>query len=107
MPELKQLDEELVMQGAPARVSHGGATVNLTRKIALIHALETNDKAKPGQKAMAYDLSVRLGKSNGSITVTPDEAIILKEAILNRWQMPVLGVPLERWLNEASNSPGE
>ncbi len=96
---LKDLDTELRMSdGMPSHVVFGNKKVNLTRKIAIVQALEVYSDTAIGDKFKAYDLGTRFGLANGKISINIDEAGMIKSSIEKAWPQPGVYVPLCRWL---------
>ena len=95
---LTEIDLELHLSGIPVNVQSSGKATHLTRKIAIIQALETHSETEKGDKFKAFDLGMRFDSANGSIAVDADEAVMIKSAIEKAWPQPGIYVPLCRWL---------
>ena len=94
---LTDFNEELCLQqGTPINVLRAGKPVHLTRRLAVMQALEspkqTTDKFK------AFDLGMRFMSANGEVSIDSGESEIIKAAIEEEWPQPGIYVPLCRWL---------
>lgn len=98
---LTDLDEEVCLQKGTPKVESSGKLVKLTRRIAIVHALESHSDTKKGDKFKAFDLGMRFQSANGDIAIDIDEASMLKLAIESGWPQPGVFVPLCRWLEGA------
>lgn len=96
---LKDIDERIcLLGGTPMTVIWDRKKVELTRKLAIIHALETHAETKKGEKFKAFDLGMRFETANGELSIDSSEAEMIKKAIENAWGQPGVYVPLCRWL---------
>lgn len=101
MIELKNLDAELSLSTGPISTASGGKQVILTRKIAVIQALEGYSGAETGDKFKVFDLGIRFEHANGQISITTKESELVRAAVMAGWDQPGLSVPLSRWLEGA------
>lgn len=95
---LEDIDEQVLQSGTPINVVNGGKQVKLTRKIAIIQALESHSSAEKGDKFKAFDLGMRFFKANGQVAIDSDESTMIKSALEEAWPQPGIYVPLCRWL---------
>lgn len=96
---LTDLDEELHLRaGTPVEVLQGGKKAKLTRRLAIIQSLESHSETQKGEKFVAFDLGMRFQSANGDISITADEAVMVKAAIEKGWPQPGIYVPICRWL---------
>lgn len=99
---LKDLDEVIYMQeGTAVSTVSGGKNVELTRKLAVVHALGNYADAVKDDKFKAYDLGMRFTSANGEVSVDADESVMIKLAVEIQWPKPGIYVPLCRWLEGA------
>lgn len=99
---LKDVDEIISMpSGAAINTLSAGEKVKLTRKIAIVLALEEYSDAERGDKFKVFDLGIRFSKANGRVLITPDECDLIELAIEKSWPQPGIYVPLCRWLEGA------
>lgn len=99
---LVDIDKELSLRGGtPVSVLSSEKSVNLTRKIAIVQALEAHSATQKGDKFKAFDLGMRFESANGKISITAEESVMVKSAIEKAWPQPGLYVPLCRWLEGA------
>lgn len=99
---LTDIDEEICLRGGtPVNVLSGKKEVKLTRKIAVIQALESHSATEKGDKFKAFDLGMRFDSANGKISISADESVMVKVAIEKAWPQPGIYVPLCRWLEGA------
>lgn len=96
--ELKDLDAKLSLSTGPINTASGGKPVILTRKIAIIQALEGYSGAETGDKFKVFDLGIRFEHANGQISITPKESELIQAAVMEGWDQPGISVPLSRWL---------
>lgn len=94
---LTDIDELVCLRsGTPIDTISGGKPAPLTRKIAIVQALETHEDA--GDKFKTFDLGIRFSKANGSLAIDADESVLIKAALEKAWPQPGIYVPLCRWL---------
>lgn len=98
---LTDIDEELCLNGTPVDVVSGGKQKHLTRKIAIIQALENHSEIEKGEKFKAFDLGMRFSSANGSLAISAEDAVMIKSAAEKAWPQPGLYVPLCRWIEGA------
>ena len=97
---LTNLDELLCLNnGTPITILSGKKPTELTRKLAIVQALETHSETEKGEKFKAFDLGMRFESANGqSMAIDAEEAVMIKSAIEKAWPQPGVYVPLCRWL---------
>lgn len=99
---LENLEEHVCLnEGTPVNVLSGGNQVKLTRKIAIIQALESYSDAAKGDKFKAFDLGMRFSTANGTVEIDSEESELVKSALEKAWPQPGIFVPLCRWLEGA------
>ncbi len=97
---LTDIDEHVCLNtGTPVNVVSGGKQIQLTRKIAIVQALETHSET--ADKFKAFDLGMRFSTSNSTIAIDSCESEMIKSAIIKAWPQPGICVPLCRWLEGA------
>ncbi len=97
---LKELDKVLTLSTGPVGTVSGGKQVALTRKIAVIQALENHSKAEKGDKFKVVDLGIMFEKANGQISVNEKQLELIRAAVTESWEQPGICVPLRRWLKD-------
>lgn len=96
---LKDIDEEMCLNhGTSMSVISAGKQVQLTRKLAIVQALETYSDAAKGDKFKAFDLGMRFDAANGELKISSEESEMVKSALEKAWPQPGIYVPLCRWL---------
>lgn len=94
---LDGLDEQMhSIDGTPRSTLSGGDQVSLTRKLAIVKALEEFSDAD--DKFKAFHLGMRFNSANGSISISAEESVMIKAAVKKAWAHPGVCVPLCEWL---------
>ena len=97
---LEGLDEEICLRGGtPVSTIRGGETVVMTRRLAVVQALESHKGAE--DKFKVFDLGMRFEKANGSIVLNDKEVVMAQKAVDSAWPQPGIVVPLARWLEDS------
>lgn len=104
---LKDIDEVMCLQGGtPLKTGSGAKPVDLTRRLAIIQALETYSDAAKGDKFKAFDLGMRFESANGELSIDSKESVMIQAALEKAWPQPGIYVPMCRWL-EGGEQPEE
>lgn len=105
MGVLTGIDELVTLKGGtPVKVLSGGEPVNLTRRLAIIHALEDYSDTSKGNKFRAFDLGMRFELDDEEISIDSEESVMIQAALEKAWPQPGIYVPLCTWL-EGKNQP--
>lgn len=93
---LKDLDEQICLAGMPVSTKSGKKQTILTRRIAIVQALETHSETE--DKFKAFDLGMQFNSANGELSIDSKESEMIKSALEKAWPQPGVYVPLCRWL---------
>lgn len=105
MGVLTDIDELVSLKGGtPVKVLSGGEPVNLTRRLAIIHALEDYSDTSKGDKFKAFDLGMGFESASKEISINSEESVMIQAAVEKAWPQPGIYVPLCRWL-EGKDQP--
>lgn len=99
---LKNVDAFVIMpSGTTINTISAGRKVKLTRKMAIVQALESYSDAQKNDKFKAFDVGIRFEKANGQVSIDSVECTMIKLALEKAWPQPGIYVPLCRWLEGA------
>lgn len=102
---LEGLDENLVtISGEPINTVLDGKPVPLTRKTALVAALETYEDSGKKDKFAIYDLGLRVYAAKDSVKIDSKESQLAQSAVEKAWPQPGTYTQLCRWLEGGATS---
>ena len=102
--ELKDLDEVLSLAGNPVLTLRCKKEVPLTRKLAVVNAVETYSEAEKDDKFVLFDLGLRFYNAGDSVKIDAKESVLIQAAIEVAWPQPGIYVPLCMWLEGGATS---
>lgn len=89
------------MGGKPIKTLVDGKQVTLTRKIALVAALETYEDSGKKDKFAVFDLGLRVHAAKDSVKIDSKESQLAQSAVEKAWPQPGAYTQLCRWLEGA------